>query len=266
MEASIVQKKTYEKAINLKNLSGLVCPCCGTEIGPSDAFCAECGNQLEVFVTCPCCGEQAIRDRDSFCANCGTPLQPSNKADESLATVNESVPRSESPEVIKAKQDRQKQRELFCREKERQITTGSNDVSDSNTATLRASIKADPKILESLKKNMSKALSLEELKVAEAEKKAKLALEEEQSRLRVLNDLNGKVITLSAENVELRRKNHEAIQANAELDSKYKKILEEKARLEKTGRKPLWKCNYCGNLHNDPTDCVQPELGGTWVW
>lgn len=27
----------------------------------------------------------------------------------------------------------------------------------------------------------------------------------------------------------------------------------------------MWQCNYCGALHNTPSACVQPELGGTWI-
>lgn len=27
-----------------------------------------------------------------------------------------------------------------------------------------------------------------------------------------------------------------------------------------------WKCNLCGALHSNPTECAQPELGGTWIY
>ncbi|MDE6556697.1 MAG: hypothetical protein K2K55_07015, partial [Duncaniella sp.] len=26
-----------------------------------------------------------------------------------------------------------------------------------------------------------------------------------------------------------------------------------------------WKCNLCGALHMNPTDCARPELGGEWI-
>lgn len=27
-----------------------------------------------------------------------------------------------------------------------------------------------------------------------------------------------------------------------------------------------WQCNYCGAIHNQPAECVAPELGGTWLY
>ena len=28
----------------------------------------------------------------------------------------------------------------------------------------------------------------------------------------------------------------------------------------------VWKCNLCGALHNCPSECAEPQLGGTWVY
>ena len=27
-----------------------------------------------------------------------------------------------------------------------------------------------------------------------------------------------------------------------------------------------WVCNLCGCQHNQPSECAQPELGGTWIY
>ena len=32
-------------------------------------------------------------------------------------------------------------------------------------------------------------------------------------------------------------------------------------------QKPVeWICNYCGCHHSQPSDCCEPQLGGTWVY
>ncbi|MDE6286627.1 MAG: hypothetical protein K2L99_06515, partial [Muribaculaceae bacterium] len=28
----------------------------------------------------------------------------------------------------------------------------------------------------------------------------------------------------------------------------------------------VWCCNYCGCLHNNPSECAEPQLGGTWIY
>ena len=30
--------------------------------------------------------------------------------------------------------------------------------------------------------------------------------------------------------------------------------------------KVAWICNFCGCWHNDPDECVRPDLKGRWVY
>jgi predicted RNase H-like nuclease (RuvC/YqgF family) len=106
---------------------------------------------------------------------------------------------------------------------------------------------------------------MEARKAAGVEEARRKVEEEERRRVEEVERLEGKVRSLDSENRELRRKNMEAIAANADLQARYQQIVAEKARLERLGRRLKWKCNFCGNLHDDPTECARPGLGGQWV-
>ena len=51
----------------------LVCPSCECEVADDDAFCRECGENLESADECPGCGE-LIDGTDKFCRKCGQKL------------------------------------------------------------------------------------------------------------------------------------------------------------------------------------------------
>ncbi len=45
-----------------------------------------------------------------------------------------------------------------------------------------------------------------------------------------------------------------------------RKVMTINSEYDMSGYVPyLWKCNLCGALHNNPPECVKPELGGTWI-
>lgn len=41
-----------------------------------------------------------------------------------------------------------------------------------------------------------------------------------------------------------------------------RKITSVQLRMEVQG----WVCNYCGCTHRQPSECMEPQLGGTWIF
>ena len=45
-----------------------------------------------------------------------------------------------------------------------------------------------------------------------------------------------------------------------------RKVAVDTVRTVKKETKTGWVCNYCGCLHRQPSECVEPWLGGTWIY
>ena len=59
---------------DIEEIEIYVCPSCDTEVADDDAFCNECGQNLEEETGCPGCGEPTTAN-DKFCRKCGEKLK-----------------------------------------------------------------------------------------------------------------------------------------------------------------------------------------------
>lgn len=228
-----------------------VCSFCGAEISPDSMFCEECGNPLG-GITCPKCGTLSFR---SFCSNCNYPLN--EMAQEAVKTAKRD-PRFQRAQQLaselSALEERISQLSREETEEEKSLDTSSllseeDRAAAANYAALFGGIAdmtvpdtpATEKIVKPKERRQFSA-NKDLLKAAVAEYKSKAA-ELERQIASMLPDPG----TPPEE------------QRNFFCARKITQIEMRSVRQE-------WICNYCGCHHSQPSECAEPQLGGTWTF
>lgn len=230
------------------------CSFCGAPMDMEDLFCGECGGNT-AGITCPHCGTLSYR---SFCPNC-------NAALDELAAA----------EIEKAKKDPKFQRMQQLAEQ---------------IADIEAKIKA-----EYLATQGEAAEDIAEFDDVELDSEAKKVLDEYKALAATLHlDIPAPQPVAEKPQAERKRIDLQVHQQNlSEASAEYKKMVKELndlmaslvppadatpemqrnyycarkvavVRERKELVQSVWECNYCHCLHNQPSQCAQPQLGGTW--
>lgn len=115
--------------------------------------------------------------------------------------------------------------------------------------------KEDPKVIQAAQL-MDQAAQLEEALETEGDGPAKEQAQQEYQRLvKDLDQLFEEMLPPAGSTPEEQYNYYSA-----------RKVAIETVRVIKKDTQTGWVCNYCGCLHRQPSDCVQPWLGGKWIY
>ena len=232
----------------IQELYGGRCTFCGQPLDPGAAFCMECGNAVK-GIPCPKCGTLSFRN---FCSNCNFPL--TEQAQEALAEAKN------DPHFRRAEQLARQMAEL------EQIIEG-RDLKGRGTSEEVREEKPD-----------------ESIRLTDEERRVLASYSELFSTPIVAPKPS--VPTSHAVPTKKRLTKEEALAAYkakaAELQAEMDAMMPPSAATPEEQRnffsarkitvveltlKPMsWVCNYCGCTHRQPSECVEPELGGKWIF
>lgn len=126
-----------------------------------------------------------------------------------------------------------------------------------NRAAIRAVEKAkeDPKVQQAAKL-MDRAAELEETLENISDEAQKEQVQEEHRQLvKDINQLFEEMLPPAGSTPEEQFNYYSA-----------RKVAVETIKTTKREIRTGWICNYCGCHHRQPSDCVEPWLGGTWIY
>lgn len=240
-----------------QSLHAELCSFCGASMEADDSFCPDCGNP-RTGIICPDCNTLNFR---SFCRKCNRPL-------------NEMA----MQEMQKAKHDPVFQEMLALAQEladleERILDTPSGEISeeDSEPPQLELS-EADKKLIQQYKDLFAGSGSLEEISIPKPE-----PLKETPVQARPKIQLNVKRVDLDEakqsykEKLEEMRGLMEKLRPEGDMTPQMQRNYYSARKLpvlrKLVSKAPVcWVCNLCGCQHNQPSECAQPELGGTWIY
>lgn len=240
-----------------QSLHAELCSFCGASMEADDSFCPDCGNP-RTGIICPDCNTLNFR---SFCRKCNRPL-------------NEMA----MQEMQKAKHDPVFQEMLALAQEladleERILDTPSGEISeeDSEPPQLELS-EADKKLIQQYKDLFAGSGSLEEISIPKPE-----PLKETPVQARPKIQLNVKRVDLDEakqsykEKLEEMRGLMEKLRPEGDMTPQMQRNYYSARKLpvlrKSVSKAPVcWVCNLCGCQHNQPSECAQPELGGTWIY
>ena len=218
------------------------CTFCGADIPAGEDECPECGMSRK-GVICPRCGTLNVR---AYCRKCNEPLTPAARKELERA--------KKDPVFLKAAELAVKLAEL---EQELQGTDGEDAADDAR--------ELPPDILR-LKELLASASSGKAAGAAPAPK-PKAAPAKPAGKRKSREELQAEYARMKAElNATLRSMVPPAGSTPQEQRNYYsarKVTVVQKVR----GSTPIaWVCNYCGCRHSQPSECVEPQLGGTYIY
>lgn len=232
-----------------RSLTPEKCSFCGASMKPGARFCTRCGQTRE-GITCPNCGTLNSRN---FCRKCNMPLTPMGQK------AMEAAKNDPAFKAIQAKAEELAELHLRIEElRNASPATQVHELSAEDKALLdeyadilgaigayKPQPKQQPLLNETSRKQYSDTtLSLDEIMSAYREKAAEM------------NEALSALVPPPDFTPEQQRDYYSA-----------RKVLRQQTHADMSGYSPsLWCCNYCGCLHNCPSECAEPQLGGTWIY
>lgn len=234
------------------------CSFCGNEMDMNDLFCSECGNSRKGIV-CPECGTLNFR---SFCRNCNHPLDHLAQAEMEkaakdpvfqracelqkhiveleerlLSGTDESIPSNTGPSAHLLAKDKtlaNEYQELLSLIQTEKIDNQTAKQQTTNTQQVGQPVKpnANPDALERLS-------------------------EEYDNEVLKMNELLSNMMPDPGTSPQIQRNYYSARKLPIIGTIKTKQLFRKKIG---------WVCNYCGYTHKHPSECAEPQLGGTWMY
>lgn len=226
-----------------------------TQGGDVGAKCTVCGHAVKIgWEICPFCGNRLV----DYCTFCGASLEPGAKEcpDCGAGTSGIVCPKCGTLNF-----------RAFCRVCNSPLTMAA--------AMEKERAEADP-CFRKVQELAARAAELERImeprtvqenagETAEApvrhEEKEKAGVQEERTDLeteyaKVTSDINALLESMlpPAGSTPQEQRNYYSARKIAVVETR--KIREPS----------YWICNYCGCHHNQPSECVEPQLGGKWVF
>lgn len=239
-----------------QGLQSELCSFCGSSMEATDAFCLECGNP-RTGINCPECNTLNFR---SFCRKCNHPL-------------NELA----EQEMLNAKRDPVFQEMLVLAQEladlEDKILSATSQPSygDEPDQAIELS-KEDQKLIGQYKDLFAGSIPVENAysnpslpntpTTTQQRPKLKLNIK----RAEVEQDKHS-----YKEKLEEMKRLMEKLRPEGDVTPQLQRNYYSARKLpmlKKTVTKnPVgWVCNLCGCQHKQPSECAQPELGGTWIY
>lgn len=212
------------------------CTFCGTDLLPGETVCPECGMPT-AGVKCPVCG--TINHR-SFCRKCNQPL--------TKAAIRAVEKAKVDPVFIKCTELSQKTAEL---EAELAEATGKANPENREDTPEKAELSEGAKQMMEL---LGKAKNVSQKSPAKQNGRTIEQIKDDYNKtVKDLNQLLAEMLPPAGSTPQEQRNYYSA-----------RKVAVRTKTIEKI--KLGWICNYCGCLHNCPSECAEPWHGGHWEY
>lgn len=233
-------------------LHGDACSFCGAHLDEQDTFCTECGNPRG-GIECPKCHTLNFR---SFCRNCNKPL-------------NDMAQR----EVEKALKDPKFQRMLTLAKElaalEDQIMEAQEQGSSETAPELPQLSEEDRAMLDQYRDLINMVRNIPDAPEQKQEKPKQQQKERKQLSVNSVS-LEETIAIYKSKVAEMQKAMSELIPDPGSTPQEQRNYYSARKLPVLTTRKErvpeYWVCNLCGCYHNQPSECAEPELGGTWTY
>lgn len=219
------------------------CSFCGAAMKETARFCTRCGQSRD-GIECPECGTLNARN---FCRKCNAALTPMAAAALAAAKADPAF------RAVQAKAD--ELAELHARIEEMQaappqLSAADRAMLDDYAAILNSIGSAQPRPAQTKAAPQQRRIyadttaSLDDIMRAYREKAAEM-------------DAALAALTPPPDFTPEQQRDYFSA----------RKIASKVTTCDMSGYRPtLWQCNYCGFRHNNPSECAEPQLGGTWLY
>lgn len=219
------------------------CTFCGADMDRSDTECPECGMPAG-GIRCTECGTLNHR---SFCSKCNTPLTRAAQR-----AVQKAL---EDPKVKEAAELCARLAELEAELEEASAGGDAPEVDEPLSEGAARMMEILGKIKPAASAQAKTAEPLSKPVPATSARNAGKIKEEYQKAVRDINKIFDEMLPPAGTTPQEQRNFFSA-----------RKIAVE-TKIKKKVKIPVeWICNYCGCHHRQPSECAEPELGGTWVY
>lgn len=226
-----------------RSLTPCKCSFCGAPMKETARFCTRCGQSRD-GVVCPECGTLNARN---FCRKCNAPLTPMALAARAAAKADPAF------RAVQAKAD--ELAELHARIEEMQAAPPQLSEAD------RAMLDDYAALLDSIGTTRPRPAH----KAAEPQQRRTYA-DTAASLDDMMKAYREKAAEMDAALAALTPPPDFTPEQQRDYFSA-RKIATRETTCDMSGYRPtLWQCNYCGFRHNNPSECAEPELGGTWLY
>lgn len=241
-----------------QRLQAEMCSFCGSEMEASHAFCLECGNP-RAGIVCADCDTLNFR---SFCRKCNRPLNEIAEQ-EMLKAKNDPVFQSmmalaqelaQLEEKILGAQSPQDQEDPIEAAAQIEMSDADKKLIEQYKELLAGSVPAEKAIPTApAPPSQAQAKPRTKLKLSIKKAEADQAKQDYKEKLEEMKRLMEKLRPEGDITPQLQRNYYSARKVHIK-----KKIVT---------KDPVgWVCNLCGCKHRQPSECAQPELGGTWIY
>ena len=211
------------------------CTFCGAEMTPNETVCEECGMPAS-GVKCPRCGALNVR---SFCRHCNMPL---TKAAERA--------------IEKAKRDPKVQKAAALMDKAAELEEKMERLKAGQPSQATREVTEAELALMQLFEMKNEAATLQTNESSESLE----AVQQEYQQ--VVKDINAVLEEMAPPNGSTPQEQFAYYSAQKVAVEATRKVVRKSTKRVRSG----WVCNYCGCHHNQPSECVEPWHGGTWLY
>ena len=233
------------------------CTFCGASMDKDEQLCTECGNP-RAGVVCPHCGTLNFR---SFCRECGAPLN--ELAQEALQKAV-SDPRVIHSRTLARELEELKDRIVALLQEDGHEEPGVDGSEGLTEEDLRLLAHYDELFCGAVAPSTTPAVPpiakpiprIEHRRKGQVDRDLlKAALDEYQQKKAEMQAALDALLPDPQDPPEIQR--NFLCACKQEICS---------FKREKVRKTMGWVCNLCGYLHHEPSECVQPELGGKWIY
>lgn len=229
------------------NLRAECCSFCGAASGSNGAFCSVCGNPKGGII-CPDCHTVNFRN---FCRKCNTPLN--DMAQEALQQIQQ---KPELKKALSVAQELEKLEEIISQFNEAE--SGENDIHELSEES-REFVNQYKELLGAFRGHSPE------------ERTAGKDISVPKQRKKFTLNISGKEEAIAQYNAKLEemKQTLSSLFPNPEMTPQMQRDYYTAIKVEiisKVKVKVGWKCNAYGCVHNQPNDCAEPFMGGTWIY